>query len=313
MQILKTVVGSFPKLRGDIEESIKRMVEMQLKHNIDIVSDGEQRSDMIGYFDTLPGLGRNNRGVFIRSKVEPIETPKEHIKLHDFRFVRNYLDSLGKWSVPIKVTITGPITLGFSCALNGLSYYRNIGDLNIYYDFARALSPLIEEVARNDCYLQIDEPSLSSRVIDSKKAVKFVNESIKNVTSNFRDNNRLSVHICGPLNEQLLSDFMSLDAPVLSLAFSAHNVRNNLKVVSKQMLEAHNKRIGAGCVSVQATTIEEVEGEEVVKGRLLKLYSKIGLERILYIHPDCGFRSTSLEASELILERMDSTSKTLLS
>jgi len=309
MQILKTVVGSFPKLEGPVEESIKRVVDIQLKHDVDIVSDGEQRSDMIGYFDAIPGLGRNNRGVFIQSKVKPIGTPKDHIKLRDFRFVRNYLDSLGKGGIPIKVTITGPITLGFSCALNGLGYYRNVGDLDIYYDFAQALSPLIGEVARNDCYLQIDEPSLSSRVIDSKKAVKFVNESIKDVTSDFRDRNRLSVHICGPLNEQLLSDFMTLDAPVLSLAFSAHNVRNNLEVVSKQMLEMHDKKIGAGCISVQATTIEEVEREEVIKDRLLKLFNRIGLERILYIHPDCGFRSTSLEASELILERMNSISK----
>lgn len=78
-----------------------------------MVSDGEQRTDIINYFN-----------------------------LRD---------------VKVKVSITGPITLGFACAYTGVEHYNGMRDMRLYSDFASALKPLATAIAKTGCYVQIDE------------------------------------------------------------------------------------------------------------------------------------------------------------
>jgi len=309
MKFLKTVIGSFPPKKLALEDAIKWAVDIQLKHDIDIISDGEQRADMISYFNFFPGLGIKPRGPYIKSKVLPLEEPKGFVKLRDLQFVRDYLGSKGREDVVVKVSVTGPVTLGFSCALNGLEYYSGIGDMKLYYDFARALNPLITEIAKTGCYLQVDEPSLSAGVMNSKDAVKVVNEALSGLPRAVREEGKLIIHICGAFNEKMFKDFMSLDAPILSLAFSAPNVRKNLEVISKSALQSGGKRLGVGCVSVQVAKREDVEKLDMVVRRLRAIMDKIGKEMVAFLHPDCGLRSTNEETVEPILELLASSAR----
>ncbi|MGQ9552217.1 MAG: hypothetical protein ACUVUE_07310 [Candidatus Bathycorpusculaceae bacterium] len=306
MRFLKTVVGSFPQKKTALEEAIKLIVDIQLKHEIDIISDGEQRADIIGYFASLPGLGMKPNGPYIKSKVKPLEEAKDFVKLRDLDFVRGYLRKKGREDVKVKVSVTGPITLGFSCALNGLEYYNNIGDRQLYSDCARALNPLITEAAEKGCYIQIDEPSLSIGIMNPKDAVEIVNEAISSLPTRVYEEGKLIVHICGAFNERLFKAFMDLDAPILSLAFSALNVRKNMEFVSKPILEAGEKKLGIGCISVLANKREEVERLDAVVKRLKTMVDKIGEDRIALVHPDCGLRNTGEEAIEPILETLSS-------
>jgi 5-methyltetrahydropteroyltriglutamate--homocysteine methyltransferase len=306
MKFLKTVVGSFPQKKIALEEAIKLVVDLQLKHGIDIISDGEQRADIIGYFGSLPGLGMKPNGPYIKSKVTPLEEAEDFVKLRDLDFVRDYLRNKGREDVKVKVSVTGPITLGFSCALNGLEYYNNIGDRQLYSDCARALNPLIVESAEKGCYIQIDEPSLSIGIMNPKDAVEIVNEAISGLPTAIYEGKKLIVHICGAFNEKLFKAFMSLDAPILSLAFSALNVRKNMEVVSKPLLQSGEKKLGMGCISVQANKKEEVEKLYTVIERLKTMVDKIGQDGIALIHPDCGLRNTAEDAIEPILETLSS-------
>jgi methionine synthase II (cobalamin-independent) len=52
--LLKTVVGSFPPKKLLLEKATKWAVDLQLNHDLDIVSDGEQRTDMISYPTSNP-------------------------------------------------------------------------------------------------------------------------------------------------------------------------------------------------------------------------------------------------------------------
>jgi methionine synthase II (cobalamin-independent) len=206
--------------------------------------------------------------------------------------------------VQVKVSITGPITLGFACACNGVEHYNGMRDVRLYSDLASALKPLATAIAKTGCYLQVDEPSLSIRVMEASQAVKIVNEVLSGVPSSVYDEGRLIVHVCGSLNKLLFEDFMNLDAPVLSLAFSAPTVKGNVEAISKLSLQGHRKKLGVGCVSVQAKTKEEVDALDVVVQRLNMIRDKIGEEQIAFVHPDCGMRGTGEEAVEPILERV---------
>lgn len=303
MKILRTVVGSFPVKNIPLEKAILEIVEMQLKYGINIVSDGEQRADMIGYFENIPGLERNQRGLYIKSKILPPQDVSNFTKFKDAETVKRYLDGKGMHDVGLKVTVTGPITLGFSTAINGLNYYSSIRDTNIYMDFANALRPIIEEVYRRDFYLQIDEPALSARVIDSKVGVSIINSMLQNLPSTFKDKKTL-LHVCGQLNPKIFSDLLNIDLRVLSLAFSTPNVEKNIELLDKQMLHDAGKKLGVGCISVQVSSLENIDSIEVILRRLSKIRDKIGIEYFAFVHPDCGLRALNDEIAETILDRM---------
>ena len=307
--MLKTVVGSFPPKKLPLEKATKWAVDLQLNHDLDIVSDGEQRTDMISYFSSLPGLGMKSHGPYIKSQILPLEDPKSHAKLEDLRSVKDYLKQKGREDVKVKISITGPITLGFACACNGVGYYSGLTDKRLYSDFALALKPLVEEAAKTDCYVQIDEPSLSIRVMEGSQAVRIVNQTMESLPNSIRDEEKLIVHVCGSLTDSLFRDLMNLDAPILSLAFSAPKVRANLDVVSKSLLVSNGKKLGLGCVSVQANKKEEVESFGQVVQRLEIARNRLGEEQIALLHPDCGMRPTGEDAVEPILNLVASSAK----
>jgi 5-methyltetrahydropteroyltriglutamate--homocysteine methyltransferase len=311
VKLLKTVVGSFPPKKLPLRRAIKWAVDLQLAHGIDLISDGEQRGDMIGYFGFLPGVGIKPTGPYVKSRVLPPEETQKFVKLTDLRFVKEYLKSKRVQDVRVKISVTGPVTLGFACACNGLEYYSGMKDMRLYSDFAEALKPLIEEVAKTECYLQIDEPSLSIRVMDSRNAIKIVNDALTGVPASFYDEEKLAVHVCGPLTVPLFDDLGRLHAPILSLAFSAPNVSENIKIVSKRTLQREGKRLGVGCVSVLARRKEEVESLGMVFKRLDAIKHKVGKETFAFIHPDCGLRNTGVDAVEPILETVSSSAKFL--
>jgi methionine synthase II (cobalamin-independent) len=311
VKLLKTVVGSFPPKKLSLLNAVKWAVDIQLAHGIDLISDGEQRSDMIGYFSSFPGLGMKSNGPYVKSKVMPLGDALSFVKLRDFRFVKDYLRSRRREDVKVKISVTGPITLGFACACNGLQHYSGIGDLKLYSDFAQALRPLINEIAETGCYVQIDEPSLSIRVMDARNAVKIVNEALSGLPASVHREGKLAVHICGPITETLFDELINLDAPVLSLAFSGPNVRKNLKAISKRTLKSQGKKIGVGCVSVQASHRNDVEKLDTVIRRLDALKEKIGKDAIAFVHPDCGLRNTAEDAVEPILEMVTASAQHL--
>lgn len=262
---------------------------------------------MMSYFGSLAGLEIKLGGPHVKSKVMPLKDPKSFVKLRDLQFARDYLRSIGREEVNVKVSVTGPISLGFSSAMNGLEHYSSIRDMKLYSDFAEALNPLIGEIARTGCYVQIDEPTLSARVMENKEAVRIVNEALSGLPTSLHEEGKLSVHVCGALNETLFNALMSLEAPILNLAFSAPNVRKNLQVISKHALQSAGKKLGVGCVSVQVMKREEVEKPETVVARLKAIMDRVGGELIAYVHPDCGLRSTSEDAVEQILEVLSSS------
>ncbi len=304
MKLLKTVIGSFPQREHTTayshEKAIQEVVELQLRYGIDIVTDGEQREDLIGYFEQIPGLKKIDKRLRIVGKIEPMENPNEFYKILDSKLVRSYLERLNRNDVKIKIPITGPITLGVTSAIAGLDYYRNILDQRIYSDCSEALTPLAEKALDVGAYLQIDEPGLSGGYVSPRIAGNILKEFFSFLPDTVIDEGRVSLHVCGAVRDVFYNELLRLKVGIISLAFSGAHESKNIEVVSRESLEENGKKLAAGFISNIF-----YEEKDVALKRLHTIAEKVGRENLVQGHPDCGFGGTNPNLVEPILRTME--------
>jgi methionine synthase II (cobalamin-independent) len=315
MPIETTVVGSFPKSDNPLENAIREIVDLQLYYGINLITDGEQRSNMIQYFEQIPGLERLGDGLRIVGKIEPIERDRidEFYKINDYRRVKSILKDIGKESVKVKISITGPMTLGTTCALadmeSTLEHYDLDKEEALYSDFSRALLPIAQRALNIGAYVQIDEPILSTGRVPLESAKKILKDFALRLPPFSIEEEKVSCHVCGSIKSvpNLYDVLLESDIPILSLGFSGEEEKENLDIISKVSLEEHGKKLGVGFISNV-----NVEDERVIIERYNRIKETAGRENIRYVHPDCGFRMTSPEKVRLILEKMKMVADTIV-
>jgi len=302
--IRRTVIGSFPALlpHYTLDEAIEACALLQIPY-VDLISDGEQRTDMIAYFDQIDGLTRTKMGTLeITGKIEPMKDVDDFYKIVDLKKAKRYLSSINKENVEIKVALTGPVSLGMTCALNGLKYYETIVDEKLYADISAALVPIAERVLDAGAHLQIDEPCLSQKFMLPSHAQKILNSYLSSISDTAIDEGKVSMHVCGSIKglPGLYDVLLNSNVGILSLAFSGRQESENIDIVSKKSLEDRNKKLGLGI----ASNIYP-EDKRTVFERLSKLAEIIGPENIEFVHPDCGFRTKpKYDERNLALEDM---------
>lgn len=314
LELKKTVIGSFPRICSSIDDSIRSIIDLQLRNNIDILSDGEQRYDMIGYFHQLQGLTKKQGKLNIVGKIQSIADVREFERIDDFCIASKYLKTLGK-EVDIKIALTGPITLGMTCAINGIkSYYKNVMDMRIYEDLSHAMQPIITELLELGSLVQIDEPGLSGGFMNPEKAIRLINNLLEKSIKKEHWLNKLSIHTCGSIYgvSKLFDKLLDLNVSVLSLAFSGNKEKENIKSLSRKDIEKSSKKIGVGCVTTQINSISEIDSEEIILTRLREITRLINLENIAYVHPDCGLRNNSIDITEEILRKMNGSTNSFI-
>ena len=307
MTIEKTVIGSFPKSNRPLDTALREVVELQLRYGIDVITDGEQRCNMIQYFDQIPGTERHGNGLRIAGKIKPLAQGKldEFYKIKDFGAVRAILKSLGKEAVKAKVTLTGPITLGTICASTDLESAAKHYDLDdpepLYGDFSKVLLPIVEKALGIGAYVQVDEPLLSTGQVPVDSATKILKNFTACIPADAIREEKVSFHVCGSIKSVpgLYDALLGLDIPVLSFGFSGEEEKENLDIISRASFEGHGKKLGAGFISNI-----NVEDDDAVAARLRKIVELVGRGNIKYLHPDCGFGATRAERVSLILEKM---------
>jgi methionine synthase II (cobalamin-independent) len=302
--IKRTVVGSFPRFSNDIKEAIKLAANFQLKNSIHIISDGEQRFDMINYFKQIPGLTGENK-LYIGGKIKPMKNVDEFYKIVDFKILKNYLNKINRSDVSVKTAITGPVTLGLTCAINSVKYYSSIFDQEIYYDLSNALKPIIIRLLELNSFVQIDEPGISGGFMEPKKAIEILNYMLLDLTLNESELEKISIHMCSDLTRipGLMDEILKLKVKTLSLAFSGNKEKKNINLINKEKFEFFNKTLGVGCVSVAAKNLNEVDSINKIFNLIKNVTIKIGLNNIAYFHPDCGLKEVSIDVAEEILYR----------
>lgn len=296
MRLKRTVIGSFPRLAENDEDAFASAVALQQRYGIDLLSDGEQRGDMIIYLArAIPGLAVQNNVPKVVGKISPPEDPKKVHKISDyFMLKKKYPD------VSFKVTLTGPTTLAISCGSKGLSKdYGSYVDFSLTQDIAEAVKAIVKPLIDAKAHIQIDEPILSQGFRDLRERIGLIDYVLEGA-----DPELCATHICGWLGRQpVLQELSKLEnLTVLSHAFSALQEKENVKLLSRRLFEDGGKKLGAGVISVSPIHEHDIEKPEAVRKRIETIAEIVGEENIAFLHPDCGLGATRKEYVEGILD-----------
>lgn len=292
-----TVVGSFPvefdkkistknkflNIIGKYDpykSAIKNAVIKQLDAGIDIISDGQVRGDMISSFTNfIPGMKLDKNNTVIISK---IKKPTQTISINDLYYAKSIMKNYYNGKIPenkgIKGIITGPSTIIHSSRIEG--YYKDKN--NAIIDLAESLKNEVYSIEKyiNPKYIQIDEPFLSTGIVDFKTARKAIN-IIKNSTSL-----PIAMHICGDISD-CFKQLSKFNVDILDFEFAGNSI--NLDILKNEFNLVKNKKIGFGCINTSTQTVDLYED---VKNLVNKGIDIIGPDNII-LDPDCGLKRSS--------------------
>ena len=297
-RLTTTTIGSLFRFSDDLNESIDRALEFQLSRGVDIVSDGEQRADMVSYFaESFEGLAVEGGMPVVLGKISIKNGPESFSKVKDLEYIRSKHPDL-----KIKLALTGPTTLGMTCGSRQIkSHYKSIVDFDLYEDIAIALAPIAKALVDRGAHVQIDEPFLSQGYKDLAARVDLLD-----YVANGLPREKVSVHVCGFVGGSgVVGHLLKLEnVSTLSFAFAGRVEHKNIEHVSRKSFESASKKLGAGCIAVTPMTEKEVDSPQAVASKLKEIASKVGPENIAYAHPDCGMRATNKSLVPIILRNM---------
>ncbi len=280
-----TGIGSLPPVDGPVEPALRSAVELQRVHGFGLFTDGEPRGDMLALYATLPGIELRSGVPRIVGRIRPPDDPAAFAKIRDLDFLRAAYPGL-----PFKVTLTAPTTFLLACAAAGAGpAYRGALDPALHDDLTEALRPIAHAIGRRGAHLQLDDPILSQGLRDDAPALRRLDAIASEVP---RD--RASLHVCGGLARSGALDALRRlrSVSTFSLAFAGRQERENLALLRPEPWAEDDRRLGAGCIDVQATDSGGVMSPESVSELLQRIYDRVGEDRVRYVLPDCGLRGT---------------------
>ena len=296
VKLLTTSIGSLPRLHEDLGKAISLAVDLQLELGLDILTDGEQRTDMITYLaDAFEGLAGEPGRLHIVDKLKPARKVEETFKVRDFLAAFSHLRKQGE-EKPIKVGVTGPVTFAFTVAMNGKGPYRSLADPSLYLDAAEGVNRVAAELQSRSAIVQIDEPGISAGFVNPKLAEEAVNTATDGLEPWLT-----AIHVCGRLRERTLRHILRLkNVEVVSLEFAGSP--SNLDMLS--LIAASGKKLGVGCMKVNVSSEAEITTPDEAADIIRRVLKTVGVSRLAYIHPDCGLRRTSPSLARKILEQL---------
>ena len=270
---LLNVLGSYDPFK----EAIKSSVIAQLDAGIDIISDAQVRGDMVSIFTKyIPGMKIEDGNTVIVSK---IKSPIQEISVNDLQYAKKVMKDYFGGNIPegkgVKGIITGPNTIVHSSRIQ--FFYKNKEDAII--DLAHSLKHEVDAIAKkvDPIYIQIDEPFLSTGMVDMKVAGEAIDILHENLEV------PLAMHVCGLLNDAF-KDIAKFNVDILDFEFAGNNV--NLDVLEKNADLISNKKIGFGCVDSSVNEVDEIEDIDNLVSKAIDI---VGKENLL-LDPDCGLR-----------------------
>ena len=287
-----TVIGSYPLRYEELgPKAVELAVEEQIAAGVELVSDGQTRSDMISvYADLLDGVemraekGSNERKLHIVGKIG-LKDPSI--------FVEDYLlaEKTAAGRAEVKAIVTGPVTLAFSSILE-TKEYKGYRDPSLYMDLSSAILGIAKDLEKAGArHFQIDEPFFSVGV-----PMDLAQEAVEAVATQL--SGEVALHICGDVSKVFDRLLGFKGVKVLSHGFAGTPA--NLALVSRGRLERAQKRLGFGCVDSASEVVEDMG---TVIG-LLQLGIRLAGKANLVVHPDCGLRALPHDVARRKLEVM---------
>ncbi len=270
-----TVVGSYPVVRkgglrsilDPLSGAVQTAVSDQISAGIDIISDGQVRSDMIGLFSSdIPGI----KGLEV---IGPVQVPSQTHSQNDVRY------ALKKHSW-VKGIVTGPSTLAHAFHIAN-PVYRKKEDL--IQDLAKVV--LHEARSFQDAgvsIIQIDEPILSTGIASLETGRDALEMIVKTLST------PVAIHVCGDISG-CIDTLVNLPLDIIDIECAKSP--QNLTVISKRDL--HRKMLGYGCID---SSDDEPDSTGTVVKRIEEALSLVKPESLM-LDPDCGMRMLSHETA----------------
>jgi 5-methyltetrahydropteroyltriglutamate--homocysteine methyltransferase len=223
--------------------------------------------------------------------------------VEEFEFVKTHARGIPK------LPITGPYTLadwsynehylGQHAGWRGRSVRRS-AQREFVVDLARtAIRPTLKALIDAGCrVLQIDEPAAGTHPDEADLVAEGFNAATEGLDAEF------SMHIC-------FSEYANLFPAILEAKrcrqwaweFANRDTpdRDGYEVLKLFKEYGDDREIGLGVVDVHR---DEVESAELVADRILRASRYLGDPRKIWVNPDCGLRTRSLEVAYQKLERV---------
>jgi 5-methyltetrahydropteroyltriglutamate--homocysteine methyltransferase len=264
---------------------IEKCVRDQIDAGIDIVSDGQTRSDMLRIFTRKIPFIRDLDNVLLVSDRIRRTIP---MILDDLRFVIGRLPR----QTQTKGILTGPYTLASSCEFSS-DAYRDQGELA--FDFAKALNREAREIAElaresgKIAYIQIDEPMFSQNMPG------YAEDLLASVTDGVEM--QFALHVCGDV-KKIFERLIRTQVQILDLEFFGNP--DLLDFVSGYDF---NQKLAYGCVDNKSEYADAADSVERIQERIEKALRILGEDRLI-IKPDCGFRNISRQSAMRKMKNM---------
>lgn len=283
-----TVIGSYPvfippglltqhmafadEVEDPVESTIELSVRDYLSAGIEYPSTGQTRDTFIRIFldpDYLSGITKHGSETIVTGKISRLRP----IRQKDVQTAKEIIPAY----YGLKEPVTDPYTLARNCRMEG-SPYSDLKELT----FAIAneiVRPELESMQEYVDYLQVDAPYFS--VEPFKDYIKDLYEQMLGGLKK-----PVVLHVCGD-TYSVFKELTKLDVQVISLDFTSSD-----RLVEEVSLRNFDQGIGLGCVSTSSANVEHVK---TIANVITRVSSKIGEDRIRFVHPACGERGLSLD------------------
>ncbi|HIP56522.1 MAG TPA: methionine synthase [Ignisphaera aggregans] len=285
-------VGSFPLPYSleNVERVLRDLAELEL----DIAPYPQMRSFVEIYIEPLISAGIvEKRGDLYISTLEALDisrVPQPRIPEaeHSINIVKRYgLEFKG-----LRAPVTGPFTLASriyvgdpSLGLSATALARPNIVREFFVPYVARFVEYLQSLGYN--YVFLDEPILG--IVVGKKRVLFgysENDIVTALDTILSVLNRAEggIHVCGALSPKLFEILCSVPrARYINIEF--HDSRQNLDIVSRELLERYDKILAPGVVSSRNPAIESVDEIRSLINRVREVAS----DRVDLVSADCGF------------------------
>jgi 5-methyltetrahydropteroyltriglutamate--homocysteine methyltransferase len=278
------------------KQATEYWIRVQEKVGLDVLVHGEmERGDMVAYFSGEPG-GNPIKGMKLGGLVRSYGNRYYHKPIiHDKleypgpMTVDMWKYAQGLTDRPVKGMLTGAYTM---VEWSFDEYYPSRRDAVL--DMARIIRAEVEELVKAGAkYIQIDEPAIHTRPDeDFGLAIEAMHATVDGIDAEFH------THICYGEVERVYTEMLKLPVKQIHLAFK------NTDFAYLDLIREHgypeDKDLGVGVTDIHTRFIEDVED---VKNGLRRTLELLPPER-LWILPDCGLKTRTVEESEAKLRVM---------
>jgi 5-methyltetrahydropteroyltriglutamate--homocysteine methyltransferase len=313
--IRTTVVGSYPvpdwlaesPSSSDLRDATMVVLKAQELIGLDVISDGElsrfdgnhpETNGMIDWFiGPLEGvstelsaseLSRFGSLSDFQFRSKPAGVVRSVLGPGSLDLSAAYASVRDLARAPLKFTVTSPYMLARTLL------DEHYGDLeSLVMALAELLGGQLEGI--DAAVVQVDEANVPGRPEDSLLAAAGINRVLSGVTG------ERAVHLCfgnygGRTIQQgvyrdLLPFFNALECDHVVLEF-ARRGDSELEVFTDVKPEI---QLGIGVIDIKDS---EVESESTVAGRIERAIEVLGVERVRWVHPDCGFWMLTREVAD---------------